>query len=187
MLGLIASDFRNTNHAMRNGEPENSLTTGIRDLRCPAGALRSTDRPDLAYEILLRLGEDSWLNEVENGATTMWNRSGAYTKEGGFDESGELSFNSYAQGSFAEWMYRYMAGITQDSSEPGFSKIILQPLVDGQGRINHVRGSFDSRCGTIVSEWSAEGGRMTEYNCSIPAGSEAVLCRSARRKRRASS
>ena len=49
------------------------------------------------------------------------------------------------------------------------------PLVDGQGRINHVKGSFDSRCGTIVSEWSAEGGRMTEYKCSIPAGSEAVL------------
>ena len=32
MHGLIASDFRNTNHAMRNGEPENSLTIGITDL-----------------------------------------------------------------------------------------------------------------------------------------------------------
>lgn len=175
MLGLIASDFRNTNHAMRNGEPENSLTIGITDLHVLLPVLSDNGQTDLAYEILLRLGEDSWLNEVENGATTMWNRSGAYTKDGGFDESGELSFNSYAQGSFAEWMYRYMAGITQDSSEPGFSKIILQPLVDGQGRINHVRGSFDSRCGTIVSEWSAEGGRMTEYKCSIPAGSKAVL------------
>ena len=175
MLGLIASDFRNTNHAMRNGEPENSLTIGITDLHVLLPVLSDNGQTDLAYEILLRLGEDSWLNEVENGATTMWNRSGAYTKDGGFDESGELSFNSYAQGSFAEWMYRYMAGITQESSEPGFSKIILQPLVDGQGRINHVKGSFDSRCGTIVSEWSAEDGRMTEYKCSIPAGSEAVL------------
>ena len=175
MLGIIASDFRNTNHAMRNGEPENSLTIGITDLHVLLPVLSDNGQTDLAYEILLRLGEDSWLNEVENGATTMWNRSGAYTKDGGFDESGELSFNSYAQGSFAEWMYRYMAGITQESSEPGFSKIILQPLIDGQGRINHVKGSFDSRCGTIVSEWSAEGGRMTEYKCSIPAGSEAVL------------
>ncbi len=175
MLGIIASDFRNTNHAMRNGEPENSLTIGITDLHVLLPVLSDNGQTDLAYEILLRLGEDSWLNEVENGATTMWNRSGAYTKDGGFDESGELSFNSYAQGSFAEWMYRYMAGITQESSQPGFSKIILQPLVDGQGRINHVKGSFDSRCGTIVSEWSAEGGRMTEYKCSIPAGSEAVL------------
>ena len=175
MLGIIASDFRNTNHAMRNGEPENSLTIGITDLHVLLPVLSDNGQTDLAYEILLRLGEDSWLNEVENGATTMWNKSGAYTKDGGFDESGELSFNSYAQGSFAEWMYRYMAGITQESSQPGFSKIILQPLVDGQGRINHVKGSFDSRCGTIVSEWSAEGGRMTEYKCSIPAGSEAVL------------
>ena len=175
MLGIIASDFRNTNHAMRNGEPENSLTIGITDLHVLLPVLSDNGQTDLAYEILLRLGEDSWLNEVENGATTMWNRSGAYTKDGGFDESGELSFNSYAQGSFAEWMYRYMAGITQESSEPGFSKIILQPLIDGQGRINHVKGSFDSRCGTIVSEWSAEDGRMTEYKCSIPAGSEAVL------------
>ena len=175
MLGLIASDFRNTNHAMRTGEPENSLTIGITDLHVLLPVLSDNGQTDLAYEILLRLGEDSWLSEVENDATTMWNRSSAYTKDGGFDESGELSFNSYAQGSFAEWMYRYMAGITQDSSEPGFSKIILQPLIDGQGRISHVKGSFDSRCGTIVSEWSAEGGRMTEYKCSIPAGSEAVL------------
>ena len=175
MLGLIASDFRNTNHAMRNGEPENSLTIGITDLHVLLPVLSDNGQTDLAYEILLRLGEDSWLSEVANGATTMWSRSGAYTSEGGFDESGELSFNSYAQGAFAEWMYRYMAGITQDSSEPGFSKIILQPLVDGQGRINHVKGSFDSRCGVITSEWSAEGGRMTEYNCSIPAGAEAVL------------
>ena len=175
MLGLLASDFRNTNHAMRTGEPENSLTIGITDLHVLLPVLSDNGQTDLAYEILLRLGEDSWVSEVENGATTMWNRSGAYTKDGGFDESGEISFNSYAQGSFAEWMYRYMAGITQESSEPGFSKIILQPLVDGQGRINHVKGSFDSRCGTIVSEWSAEGGRMTEYTCSIPAGAEAVL------------
>ena len=175
MLGLIASDFRNTNHAMRSGEPENSLTIGITDLHVLLPVLSDNGQTDLAYEILLRMGEDSWLSEVDNGATTMWSRSGAYTKEGGFDESGSLSFNSYAQGSFAEWMYRYMAGITQESSEPGFSKIILQPLVDGQGRINHVKGSFDSRCGTIISEWTAEGGRMTEYTCSIPAGSEAVL------------
>ena len=175
MLGLLASDFRNTNHTMRTGEPENSLTIGITDLHVLLPVLSDNGQTDLAYEILLRLGEDSWVSEVENGATTMWNRSGAYTKDGGFDESGEISFNSYAQGSFAEWMYRYMAGITQESSEPGFSKIILQPLVDGQGRINHVKGSFDSRCGTIVSEWSAEGGGMTEYTCSIPAGAEAVL------------
>ena len=175
MLGLIASDFRNTNHAMRNGEPENSLTIGITDLHVLLPVLSDNGQTDLSYEILLRLGEDSWLREVENGATTMWNRSGAYTKDGGFDESGKLSFNSYAQGAFAEWMYRYMAGITQESSEPGFSKIILQPLIDGQGRINHVKGSFDSRCGTIISEWTAEGGSMTEYKCSIPAGSEAVL------------
>jgi hypothetical protein len=33
---------------------------------------------------------------VENGATTMWYRSSAYTKDGCFDESGELSVNSYA-------------------------------------------------------------------------------------------
>ncbi len=175
MLGLISADYRNMNSAMRTGEPENSLTIGITDLHILLPVLSDYGQTDLAYEILLRSGENSWMNEVEQGATTIWSRGDAYTEKGGFNENGKLSFNSYAQGAFVEWMYRYMAGITQNSSEPGFQKILLQPLVDGQARINHVKGSYDSLYGTIVSEWNAEGGQMAKYKCSIPINTEAVL------------
>lgn len=40
------------------------------------------------------------------------------------------SFNHYAYGCVCEWLWKTMAGISADTSEPGFRRIIMKPIPD---------------------------------------------------------
>lgn len=80
-----------------------------------------------------------------------------------------------ATNSVGEWMYRYMAGITQDAYEPGFKRIILQPTVDFSGNISKMNASYDSPAGTIRSGWETSYGKLKVYTCEIPANTTAKL------------
>ncbi len=42
-------------------------------------------------------------------------------------------------------------------------------------RINHVRGKYESYYGTIISEWTADNGKMCSYHTEIPANTSAIL------------
>ena len=52
------------------------------------------------------------------------------------------SFNHYAYGAVADWMYGVMAGIRTDDCQPGFQRIIFQPRTDQ--RIGFVKASIES-------------------------------------------
>jgi alpha-L-rhamnosidase len=73
-----------------------------------------------------------------------------------------------------EWMYESMAGIAKDPEHPGFQHFFLRPHVDPTGRITHVRGSYLSPYGEIVSEWTARERKLT-YRAVVPANSTATL------------
>ncbi|MDT9151147.1 alpha-L-rhamnosidase C-terminal domain-containing protein, partial [Escherichia coli] len=77
--------------------------------------------------------------------------------EDGFGYVGMNSFNHYAYGAIAEWMYKYMAGISNDPDKPGFKHILLQPVVDESKRITVVQGEYDSVYGVIKSGWRING------------------------------
>ena len=81
---------------------------------------------DEAYLMLLRHEVPSWLYQVDQGATTVWERWDAIRPDGSIhpgtmtsppdvpeSESGEghmLSFNHYAYGAVVDWVYRHVAG-----------------------------------------------------------------------------
>lgn len=48
----------------------------------------------------------------------------------GLGPQGMNSFNHYAYGCVCEWMWETMAGISADTSEPGFKRIIMKPIPD---------------------------------------------------------
>ncbi|MBQ8793413.1 MAG: hypothetical protein IJZ63_01550 [Clostridia bacterium] len=125
---------------------------------------------DLAYTLLLQDADPSWLYSVKQGATTIWERWNSYTKAGGFGDVKMNSFNHYAYGAVAEWMYAYMAGIKPNEENGGFDKrFILAPIPDSQKRITSVKASYRG----IVSEWHYEENQFV-WHIVIPDGTAQV-------------
>jgi alpha-L-rhamnosidase len=91
------------------------------------------------------------------------------------------SFNHYAYGAVAEWMYAAMAGIAVDPDAPGFKHFVLSPRPDtrrgselpaGQKPITYVKAHYDSIAGRIESAWDFREGLFT-YSFTIPTGTSA--------------
>jgi alpha-L-rhamnosidase len=117
-------------------------------------ALHAAGRDDVAYRVLLQDTFPSWLFQVKNGATTMWERWDGWTPDGGFQSIGMNSFNHYAFGSVGDYLYRDVAGI--DSDGPGFRHIVYQPT-PGPG-LTWARASFLAPPGLISSAWKVAAG-----------------------------
>lgn len=153
---------------------ENTLSVGFLGVHVIAPVLSDIGSSDLAYALLLQDQMPSWLYSVKNGATTIWERWNSYSKEDGFGYVGMNSFNHYAYGAIAEWMYKYMAGISYDPKKPGFKHILLQPTFDEQKRITVVQAEYNSVYGAIKSGWRIDGDSIY-YKVTIPANTSATL------------
>lgn len=160
------------------------LNTGFVGTATLCQTLSSVGLNDLAYDLLLQRQNPSWLYSIDQGATTVWERWDSYTLESGFNKHEWImnSFNHYAYGVVAEWMYRYAAGIETDNNAPGFKHIILQPtpdtrtqFPDGQEQITHVKATHQSPYGLISSEWQLNSDNRITYSTTIPPGTTATL------------
>ena len=137
---------------------------------------------DEAYTLLLQRGDPSWLYSIDQGATTIWERWNSYTKASGYGPVSMNSFNHYAYGIVAEWMFRHMAGIAPDETEAGFKHFILQPYPDtrstlryNQQRITSCDADFACDYGSIKAQWQCDGSKELTYRVTIPAGTSATL------------
>ncbi|MDF1514390.1 MAG: family 78 glycoside hydrolase catalytic domain, partial [Anaerolineae bacterium] len=121
--------------------------------------LAQTGHLDTAYQLLNMETYPSWLYMILNGATTMWERWDAYTIEQGIHDPGMNSFNHYAYGAIAEWLYRVVGGI--DTAAPGYKHIVLQPQPGGG--YTHAAATYQSLHGEIRSSWQSteQGTRYT--------------------------
>lgn len=86
---------------------------------------------DVAYRLLEQETFPSWLFPVKNGATTIWERWDGWTPDSGFQDTGMNSFNHYAYGAVGDWMYRHVAGLDLDESDPGYRHVVFQPRPGG--------------------------------------------------------
>ncbi len=160
---------------------ENTLAVGFLGSNIITPVLSEIGKSEVAYDLLLQDSNPSWLFEVKSGATTMWERWNSYSVGLGFGDSEMNSFNHYAYGSVAEWMYKYMAGISCDPHNGGFENIILQPSIDkgikynDEERIHHVAAEYESYYGKIKTEWEACDSSLISYHMSIPANTKATL------------
>ena len=182
-FGLLPEEGRGAARQALREKIENNdykLSTGFvgTALLCPV--LSDEDMDDLAYGLLLQRKNPSWLYSVDQGATTVWERWDSYTREEGFHKHhwNMNSFNHYAYGVIAEWMYAYMAGIRPAKS--GFSHVILAPHADRrsdnhptlqyQPRITWMRSKIHTVKGDITSSWRLFPDGHYEYEFSLPKG-----------------
>ncbi len=157
------------NNIKRNG---NKLQTGFLGTKIILDTLTKVGETELAYTLLLQENNPSWLYSVLQGATTIWERWNSYTLNSGFGDVSMNSFNHYAYGAVAAWMYHTMAGINADTSNPGFKHAIIAPYPDA--RLGSVKASYNSAYGTytVDSQYSAE---QWKYKLTIPANTSATV------------
>ena len=130
-------------------------------------ALSDNGYAETAYDLLLRREYPSWLYPISKGATTVWEHWDGIKPDGTMWSTDMNSFNHYAYGAVADWMYGAAAGINSDPDRPGFEHIIFRPVTDR--RLDFVKASIDPRRGTVASEWRRENGRI-KYIFTVPEG-----------------
>ena len=171
---------------LRAGETtDNSgMTTGFLGTRPLLPVLTSVGENDLAVKHFQSRKFPSWGYEVEQGATTIWERWNSFTKEHGFggaDGKQNASMNSFAHYSFGavcEWMINDLAGIQSDGA--GYDKIIIHPHPPTPGSnlertpINWVKAHYDSIHGRISSQWRRTP-KQFELRTVIPANTTATV------------
>lgn len=153
-------------------EHGNCLQTGFLGTSILMPTLTENGMSDIAYELLFQRKNPSWLYSVDNGATTMWERWNSYMLDKGMGPQGMNSFNHYAYGCVCEWMWETMAGISADTSEPGFKRIIMKPIPDK--RLEFVNAEYNSAAGIIKSSWKYEGDQWI-WDFTIPEGAVALV------------
>jgi len=127
---------------------------------------------EIAYQLLLNKTFPSWGYSIQQGATSIWERWDGWTEDKGFQDPGMNSFNHYAFGAIGEWLYRYVAGIDLDDTQPAYKKMKIRPY-PGAG-LNSARAEYNSMHGTIHSGWEKVGSRLT-MEVSLPANTTALV------------
>ena len=153
-------------------ENGNKLTTGFVGTPYLLHALSKTGYHETAYSLLLQEEFPSWLYSVNQGATTIWEHWDGINDEGKLWSADMNSFNHYAYGAVADWMYEVMAGIKIDDSSPAFSNIIFEPITDK--RIDFVSASIETKNGVVSSSWKRDGKTVT-YTFNVPQGTTATI------------
>jgi len=145
------------------------LTTGFLGTPYILLELSDSGHSDTAYKLLLQTTFPSWGYMIEHGATTMWER---WNGDQMLADPGMNSFNHYAYGAVAEWLYRYAAGIDTSNDDVGFHRIVLHPQFSRE--LGEMNATYDSVYGPIHSEWKVSGGTTT-WIVGIPANTTALL------------
>ena len=68
------------------------------------------------------------------------------------------SFNHYAYGAIGDWMYRVVAGLTDDPSQPGYKHIVVRPQPGGA--LTYAKATLVTPYGEAASGWKLDGDRL---------------------------
>ena len=150
------------------------LQTGFVETAYLLHVLGRYGHTELAYTLLLRTEYPSWLYPVTKGATTVWEHWDGIMENGDFWSTDMNSFNHYAYGAVADWVYEEAAGIKP--AEPGFAKIRIAPKPDA--RLEWLEASLETRQGLVRSAWShieENGCRKVRYEIITPAPATLVI------------
>ncbi len=152
------------------------IATGFLGTPLVLPALTRTGQIEAAYQLLRNRACPGWLYQVERGATTMWERWDAVLPDGRLhkgemqtDEGATMtSFNHYAYGCVAAWLYHTVAGIAPDASRPGFAHVIFAPRPGGE--LTHAAASVVTALGRAAISWTLTGAEM-RVSVELPPGS----------------
>ena len=135
-------------------------------------ALSAHGYTELAYDLLLRREYPSWLYPVTKGATTIWEHWDGQMENGDFWSSDMNSFNHYAYGAVADWVYTVAAGIQTIEEKPGYVAVRIAPQPDK--RLDWLEASVETRHGLVRSRWEKQE-NLWRYEIETPVEAEIMI------------
>lgn len=148
----------------------NRIATGFVGTPLVCDALTMTGHTDAAYALLLEQGCPSWLYQVAQGATTIWERWDAMLPDGTVNPGTMTSFNHYALGAVADWLHRTVAGLAP--AEPGYRRIRFAPRPGGG--LTHASATQRTPYGEASISWHIEQDEL-RVDFVVPVGATAEL------------
>ena len=127
---------------------------------------------DMAYALLCRREYPGWLYSVCRGATTIWEHWDGVNEAGEFWSKDMNSFNHYAYGSVADWVYCVAAGIQTVEEFPGYEKIRIAPAPNE--RLEWLEAELQTRHGYVRSYWRKQD-NMWRYEITTPVETEIII------------
>lgn len=143
----------------------NKITTGFLGTPYILHVLSENGYGDIAYSLLLQEEYPSWLYSVKQGATTIWEHWDGIKPDGSFWSPDMNSYNHYAYGAVADWIYETAAGIGVDEERPGFEHILFKPLADK--RLEFLSASIETKYGTAACKWEYCDDKV-KYHFTVP-------------------
>jgi alpha-L-rhamnosidase len=189
MLNDANKGILNYNHNWTNS-CTNHLSTGSFATARVMHELTRNGYNSKAYELLTDCSFPSWLYQITNGgpaytgtigdnygATTCWEHWNGWISGlgGGYGNSGAGKWDSHNElwnASVGEWVWRTVAGINLDASNPGFKNVIVYPQPGGG--ITNCFAGFNSIHGTIRSSWTKTASTHT-LSVTVPANTTASV------------
>ena len=146
------------------------LQTGFVGTPYLLDTLTEIGRADKAYTLLLQEKFPSWLFSVNMGATTIWEHWDSVNEKGEMWSTNMNSFNHYAYGSVASWMYGTVCGVRPTS--PAYKTFEIKPLPNKA--LGHAKCFIETRNGIIRSSWAYGDGEI-RYVFEVPHGTVAHM------------
>lgn len=154
-------------------ENDYHLTTGFVGTPYLNLVLSQNGYHETAVKLLLQETYPSWLYSVSKGATTIWEHWDGIKEDGSFWSDDMNSFNHYAYGAIGDWMYRVVAGLDMDESEPAYKRIRIQPRIGGK-ELTYAQATHESMYGSIVSAWNLTHKQVT-IEAEVPVNTTAEI------------
>jgi alpha-L-rhamnosidase len=137
------------------------LDTGFLSVPFLLDVLWDNGHRDLARTLLFQDTAPSWLYQVAQGATTMWEGWEAIAPDGTVTD---LSFNHYAFGCVDDWLYRRVAGI--QPAGPGYRESRIEP--DVLGPLTRVAAAIQTPYGELAARWDRTEEGHVELVVNVP-------------------
>ena len=153
-------------------ENGNRLKTGFVGTPYLLHALSQNGYCETAYKLLLQDKFPSWLYSVKQGATTVWEHWDGKNEKGEFWSEAMNSFNHYAYGSVADWVYEVACGIKPCEDKPAFEKIVIEP--HPTDLLDYLSATLCTKFGKIVSKWYHENGKI-RYEITVPKNATVII------------
>ena len=82
------------------------------------------------------------------------------------------SFNHYAYGAVADWVYGVACGINTVEEAPGFERVVIAP--HPTDKLEYLSARIETRRGAVSSMWYHEGERV-RYEINTPADALIII------------
>lgn len=146
---------------------EKGMDTGFSSTLVLPELLCSQGHTEQMYAFMLNEQYPSWLYEVNQGATSVWETMQAIEPDG---RMGDCSFIQPAYCSIGHWMVEGMCGIAP--AQPGYRQIVIHPRLSK--RLDYAGAKILTEQGIIENRWERQNGQLT-MDTVIPANTTAYV------------